>query len=65
VGGFCTGTWEMFVNRAKARGVRVWGDTKHSVDAGVTSVASIFQFCASNIQITENTMPEKWPGFEL
>jgi len=25
VDGFCTGTWEMFVNRAKTRGVRVWG----------------------------------------
>ena len=55
----------MLVNRAKAWGVRVWGDTKHSVDAGVTSVGSIFHFRTSNIQITEDAMPEKWPGFEL
>lgn len=55
----------MFVNRTKARGVRVWGDTEHSVDAGITSVGSIFQFCTSDIEITEDTMPEKWPGFEL
>jgi hypothetical protein len=55
----------MFVNRAKSREIRVWGDTKHSVDAGVTSVGSILQFCTSDIQIAEDTMPEKWPGFEL
>ena len=53
------------VNRAKAQGVRVWGVIQHSVDAGVTFVGSIFQFFTSNIQITEDTMPEKWPGFEL
>ena len=62
--GFCTGTWEMFVNRGRAREVRVWGDTERSFDAGVTSVGSIFQFCTSYIQITEDTVPEKWPGFE-